>query len=136
MADFRAFLRTHRRLAAALLALALCMKVLVPAGFMVGQNSTVLTIEICADASGGHVTTQIVVPHAGKHGETQGEAGKSSAACPYAGLSMAGLSGADPVLLALALTFILAIGFAPIRIAPPRRILHIRPPLRGPPTLA
>jgi hypothetical protein len=49
----RAFFRDHRRLAALLVALALCVKALVPAGYMPGAHGKVLTVEICADASGG-----------------------------------------------------------------------------------
>jgi hypothetical protein len=133
MHSLRTFLRDHRQLAVLLVALALAMKALVPTGYMVGGDAKVLTIEICADASGGKTTKQIVVPHSGK----QDEAGKSSTtACPYAGLGMAALPGADAVLLALALAFILLLGFAPTRTAPPRRIQEYLPPLRGPPALA
>lgn len=132
MHSLRTFLREHRRLTALLIALVLAMKALVPTGYMVG-GATVLTIEICTDATGGKMTKQIVVPHSGKHED----AGKSSAtACPYAGLGMASLPGADAVLLALALVFILALGFAPTQTAPPQRIQEFRPPLRGPPALA
>ena len=48
----------------------------------------------------------------------------------------ASLAGADAVLLAAALVFILTLGVAP---APPLRLArnpHLRPPLRGPPLLA
>lgn len=127
----RAFLLTHRRLAALLLALALCMKVALPAGTMIG-DAKVFTIQICADASGARLTKQIVVPHSGDEDGT----GKSAGDCPYAGLAMPGLAGADTPLLALALAFILALGFAPVRPATSRRIPHVRPPLRGPPALA
>jgi hypothetical protein len=133
MRSLRTVLRNHPRLAALLVACALAIKALMPAGYMIGGDARVLTIEICADATGGTMTKQIVVPHSDKHED----AGKSSsAACPYAGLGMASLPGADAVLLALALVFILALGFAPTRPAPPRRIQEFRPPLRGPPALA
>jgi hypothetical protein len=138
MAPLRALLRSHRRLAALLLALALCMKALVPAGYMVGGSmvdggAKVLTIEICADTLGAKLTRQIAVPHHAAPGDAQGDHGKSAAACPYAGLAMAGLAGVDTALLALALGFILALGFAPV--PPPRlaRAAYFRPPLRGPP---
>lgn len=132
MAPLRALLHDHRRLAALLLALALCMKLLVPGGMMIGgSDSTVLTVTICADASGLQQTRQIVVPHSG-----QDDGAKAAADCPYAGLGMPGLAGADPVLLALALAFILALGFAAARPAPTLRTSHVRPPLRGPPAFA
>lgn len=137
MGPLRIFLATHYRLAAAVLALALIMKALVPAGFMAGGGSTVLSIEICADASGGDkLTRQIVVPRSGDADETRDGGGKGQAACPYASHAMPGLAAAPPALLALALAFILALGFAPSRVAPPRRLRHALPPLRGPPAFA
>jgi hypothetical protein len=36
-------------------------------------------------------------------------------------------------LLALALVFIMAMGFAALQPAAPRRVSYLRPPLRGPP---
>ena len=132
MHALRTFLRDHRRLAGLIVALALAMKALVPAGYMLGEQAKVLTVSICADASGGATTKQIVVPHSGK----QDEVGKSSTACPYAALGMASLPGADAALLALALTFILALGFAPVPLPRVVRGHHLRPPLRGPPAKA
>lgn len=133
MAPLRALLLDHRRLAALLMALALCMKLLVPGGYMIGgSGTTVLTVTICADASGAQQTKQIVVPHSGQ----QDDSAKSSADCPYGGLAMPGLACADPLLLALALAFILALGFASARPAPTGRLSHVRPPLRGPPAFA
>jgi hypothetical protein len=135
MGTLRAFLRDHRRLAGLLLVLAIAMKALVPAGFMVGQHATVLTVEICADTLGAKVTKQIVVPQqGGAHGNAQGDNAKGS--CPYGVLAMATLTGADAVLLAAALVFILALGFAPPRIVPACRIARALPPLRGPPAFA
>jgi hypothetical protein len=46
---------------------------------------------------------------------------------------MAGLGGVDMALLALALAFILALGFAPLRPARAASTRFLRPPLRGPP---
>lgn len=134
MAAFRLFLHDHRRFAVLLMALALAMKALMPAGYMVAADGAqVLTITICADAQGGSYTKQIVVPHSGKHAAP---AEQAKDACPYSALSMATLGGADATLLALALVFILALGF----VAAPRlrleQTLRLRPPLRGPPATA
>ncbi len=133
MTDIRAFLRDHRQLAALLVALALCLKALVPAGYMIGSQTKVLTISICADSIGRHLTRQIAVPQTGKAGGGESDDGKSSSQCPFTALAMASLSGAGVALLVLALAFILALGFAPVRPLHLERLLHLRPPLRGPP---
>lgn len=134
MQTLRAFFHARRGLAVLLLAAALAMKVLVPAGYMPGQHSRVLTIEICADTMGTKITRQIVVAHEGKPGQAQ--AAKGEGACAFSSLAMASLSGADAALLALALAFIIALGFVPTPQPQPRRIAFLRPPLRGPPALA
>lgn len=134
MYRLRTLLVRHRALAAVLLAVALCLKAVMPAGYMVGPASKVLTIQICAAASGHAVTKQIAIPmkeHAGSDG------GQSAPGdCAYGSLSMASATGPDPVLLLFAIAFILALGFAPVRVPPRARISHVRPPLRGPPALA
>jgi hypothetical protein len=128
----RAFFLHHRRMAALLIALALAMKALVPAGFMLGHDSRVITVQICADALGQQITQKIVLPssHSGD------DKAKSDSPCHFTALGHAMLGGADPVLLALALVFILALGFAPVLAPAPRRIAFLRPPLRGPPILS
>lgn len=135
MHALRAFLRTNRRLALALVALALVIKALVPAGYMLGgplgDGARVLTVAICADASGGLTTKQITVPSDGKSGHA-----KAEGTCAWGLLAMAALSGADVLLLALALAFILALGLAPSRPAPRPQRAYLRPPLRGPPAFA
>jgi hypothetical protein len=137
MGALRTVLRDHRRLAGLLLALAITMKALVPAGFMVGQHATVLTIEICADTLGAKVTKQIIVPQqGGAHGKVQGDPAKPSGSCPFGVLAMATLTGADVVLLAAALAFILVLGFAPPNVVPSRKFARALPPLRGPPAFA
>ena len=136
MTTLRAFLHTHRRMAALLLGFALVMKALIPAGYMLGQQAKVLTVEICADVSGARVTHDIVIPQHSKPGETRGGQAKSEGTCAFSALSMASLGGADAALLALALAFILALGFAPLPAAPLARLERLRPPLRGPPAHA
>jgi len=131
MEALRAFFLTRRRLAALLVAAALAMKALVPAGYMVEGGARVLTISICADASGEHRVQQIVVP-------TKGGAAPALAKgeCAFTSLNAMALGGAGPALLALALAFILALGFAPVTIPAPAGALRLRPPLRGPPAAA
>lgn len=132
MQALRAFFLYHRRMAALLVALALCMKALIPAGYMLGDGTRLLTVQICADSLGHTITTQIAV---GKKDHGAGK-GKADAPCAFTALTHAALGEADPIQLALALLFLLTLAFAPLLPAAPRRIAHLRPPLRGPPALA
>lgn len=135
MMGLRAILLDHRRLALLLVAVALAMKALVPGGYMLGTQSQVITVSICGDASGTHETRQIVVPRSGADKDTVSQHAKS-APCAFSALGMDGLAGADPILLALALAFILAAGFAVLAGLTLKARAHLRPPLRGPPLLA
>lgn len=131
----RAFLARHQPVAALLIVAALCMKALVPAGYMIGQGDRILTLEICTDSQGGRVTKQIVIPGNGQSHEDQGKQSKSDGICAFSALSFASLSAADPLLLAIALIFILALGFVPVNAPRPVWQFHLRPPLRGPPAI-
>lgn len=135
MAAFRLFLRDRHRLAVLLVVIALAMKALVPTGMMLGAapGTKVLTVLVCADAQGGSYEKQIVVPHSGK---AQDDEGKKSASCPWSALGTAALSGADATLQALALAFIMVLGFRPAGPPPIRGHQRLRPPLRGPPATA
>lgn len=137
--SFRHFLLVRYRMAFVLIALALAVKALVPAGFMVEARGHVLTVAICADASGEHSQSrQIVIPGkpaGGQFSPAKSGQSKTGEACPFSALSMAGVSGADPALLALALGFILLLGFLPVCAPCVLFTRRIRPPLRAPPVL-
>lgn len=129
----RAFIRSHARLTLALLAVALAVKALVPAGFMIGASGDrFLTVTICSDATGVPKQMQIAIPD--KDGGDHAEAADKGQPCAFAGLGHAGLTGTDPVLLAAAIAFILLIGLAPLPALPSRETPFLRPPLRGPPS--
>ena len=130
----RSFLMRHRAFAIALVVATLCLKALVPAGYMLGQSSTVLTILVCEDGTGSHAAKDVVVPL--KHDGSGPSAQQHKGECPFSSLSMASMASQGPVLLALALAFILALGFAPVRQPVRKRAGRIRPPLRGPPARA
>ncbi|MBW8783270.1 MAG: hypothetical protein JF593_01305 [Novosphingobium sp.] len=152
MTALRRFLGNHRRLAALLLALALCMKVLVPAGFMFSGAGGSLALVVCPDAGGDPLSGQAAHHHRGpavqggmhvhamhavvaEHATAAHAHAKGDGVCPYSAVAMASLASVDAPLLALALVFILALGFTA---APPLRArgrAHLRPPLRGPPLL-
>lgn len=136
MTSFRKLTRRNARLTLVLLALALAVKALVPAGFMISATADrFLTVTICADASDTPRQMQIAISSHddadGDHSETADKAQP----CAFSGLGHAALGGTDPVLLASALAFILLIGFAPRPAPPARDIPFLRPPLRGPPSL-
>lgn len=137
MHGIRAFCLANRRLAAFAVALALCMKVLLPAGFMLsssfdGSSDKVLTLTVCHSGSEAPAVANVTVPLEGK---AQGKdlQGKADGHCPYSSLSMTALGGASAPLLAIALAVILALGLSPARHLPFGQIAHLRPPLRGPP---
>lgn len=136
MEALRTLLLRHQTAAIAVVMIALCMKALVPAGIMVSAGTKFLTVEICADASGLDTTRHIAIP---LKSPIKGDPLTKTAAdspCAFTALGMAALGGADAVVLALALAFILLIGFAPVRTALVRPAGHLRPPLRGPPVPA
>ncbi len=141
MRGLRTFLLRHRVLAAMALALALSVRLLVPSGFMIASDARVLTVVICSGVTGAHETAQIVIPQSGqKSGQGNGPGGRHDAGktdpCPYSSLAMASTGAAAAPLLATAMAFILALGFAPVASVPRERVRHFRPPLRGPPVLA
>lgn len=132
MQSLRAFIRDHRRLAMAVFALALCMKMMVPAGFMIGAGAKSFSITIC-DGRGPALTKQLSLPQTGQSHDNSGEHGKASDTCPYAALTMVALSGAQAALLVVALAFIVARGIWPTAVPQPAPVAFLRPPLRGPP---
>ncbi len=130
----------HRPQAAALLlAAALLMKLMVPAGFMPVAQHGALTIVPCD----GYGPQQ--APAASHHGghDSHGSGGHSQPEhhhqgkqmpCDYSVLGAPGLAGGDPI------AFVPPGFLRPARgadrtgdAAEPRRIAHLRPPLRGPP---
>lgn len=132
MTGFRHLLLRHRALAALLLALALCLKAVVPMGYMVDASGATFTMRICD----GQTVKTIEVAIPGKKADPDTTRAQEASHCPYTALAMGGLVGADMLLLAAALVFILLLGFAPI--APPvlRPVPFVTPPLRGPPAYA
>ena len=101
MRPLRAFIRDHHWLAIGLVALALCMKIMVPSGFMIGGGAKSLSITIC-DGRGPELAKRINVPQSGPAHEAPGEQGKAADACPYAALGMSALSGTPALLLVVA----------------------------------
>ena len=135
MRTLRTLLFSRRRLALTLVALVLCMKALVPAGFMLSDPAHSLTVTICTGTAQTS-TQQIALPAKdGERGDGTGH-GKGDTQCSWASHSHAATGGGYAPLLAAALAFILALGFLPAPALPLQRTPFLRPPLRGPPATA
>ncbi len=144
MASVRALIRDHRTLVMLLLALALAVKALVPQGYMLGgmagmSGQKLMTVQLCYDGM-ERKTVQIAIPTDGRPSapgqqDAPGHADADSP-CAYSALSMASTAGADAPLLALALLFILALGFAPVRTPALASLTRRLPPACGPPLIA
>lgn len=132
MNALRTLIRDHRALALLLLACALAAKALIPQGYMAGGGQKMLSVQLCLDGI-THKSISIAVPMKGDHAPEKAPANEH---CAFSSLSMTALSGADAPLLALALIFILAAGYAPLYRVLKGRTGQLRPPLRGPPLTA
>lgn len=134
MRHLRAFLAGRGHIAVIIIALALCVKALVPAGTMLTSPApNMLTIAICAPVSGGERVVNLAVPMKDAGGGGQDSPAAGSDHCAFGSLANAALGAADPFLLALAFAFILVLGLAPAPRLPLAAASYLRPPLRGPP---
>lgn len=128
MTAIRRYFRTHSALAALVLLAALAVRVAVPAGFMPVAQGGSVTVQICSGT--GPMT--MAMPAPSKSGDPHQQS-KADMPCAFAGAALSFLSAADPILLAGAIAFVLAL--AP-HAAPPlvvAQTAYLRPPLRGPP---
>ncbi|WP_010542916.1 hypothetical protein [Sphingomonas elodea] len=131
MQPLRRLVASHRVVAGAILALALVMKLLIPAGFMPTVANGQMVVRMCSGT--GPMTMVMAIPGFEDKADREGDHDKHAQPCAFSGLSTPSLAAADPILLALAILFVLAMGVralaAPTTSAPP----YLRPPLRGPP---
>lgn len=133
----RRHLMRHRLSAAWLIALALLMKMLVPTGYMIGTATGSLTIELCPSYAPVKVAASMpgMAHHQdAEHHPKEQHQGKEMPPCAFSGLSAPSLAGADPLLLATAIAFvILTVSRLPAHSTLPDKPDFLRPPLRGPP---
>lgn len=153
MTSLRRLLLDHRTLALWLALAALAVRLLVPAGFMAGQADGRVMLQICsgygpvttmspsdheampmAAGHGGHAAA-MTGPHGAGHDDGSGHAG-TEMPCAYSALAHGAVAAADVVLLAVAIAFVMALGFAARPARPLHSRIYLRPPLRGPPLLA
>ena len=130
MTALRRLLRQHRALSAGLLALALLMKLLVPAGFMPVVAGGGIAIELCGGTAPAAMT--MAMPGMAHHRDKSGHQGRD-VPCAFAGLAAPSLPAVDPLLLALAIAFVMAAGLPVAVPVPAATRAYLRPPLRGPP---
>lgn len=135
MHRLRHLILANRPFACAILALALMMKLALPAGFMPTVNNGQIQVTLCSGT--GPMTVVMTIPGL-DHGKQDGEghSGKSEQPCAFSGLSAPSLAATDPILLAAAILLILALGIRPMVVLTSTAPPHLRPPLRGPPARA
>lgn len=131
MGNLRHFFRDRPALAALLLAAALCLKALIPTGYMPAAPDTGLIVALCSGTMPAGSTVTIAIPMKGSHQDN----GTSTAdhPCAFAPLA-AGMSATDfaPLLLAaLAFVFVFAVRRQPLALR--ATTARIRPPSQAPP---
>ena len=140
MASLRSFWNSHGLLAAVAILAALLVRGAIPTGYMVSQQAGAPQVLLChgsaepqADVLARTALRELAAVVA--LGKAQQTPAAASDSCPYAVLSVASLSGADPFQLAAAIAFVLALGIAVQRVPAIRRARFLRPPMRAPPAL-
>lgn len=129
---FRGMILSHRGWAAALIALALAVRVIVPAGFMPAEQAGRIVVMVCT----GMGPQQVAIDVPGLPGKQDGASRVAGQPCAFAGLGLDLMPGADPVLLIAALAFILALGFVAVAAVRVARVRQLWPPMRGPPVFS
>lgn len=111
------------------------MKLVVPAGFMPVFSGGGVTIEICTGVGPRTVTMPMAMPGMPDHGQGKSDHVKEMP-CGFGGLAFPALAAADPIVLALAIAFLIATVFRAVHRDVALAAEHLRPPLRGPPLTA
>ncbi|WP_093665676.1 hypothetical protein [Sphingomonas gellani] len=155
MQRLRRLATIHRSAAVWLVVLTLAARMLVPGGYMPMPTSEGLRILPCDGWAGASMTMAGMAQdaaradHAGMPGHAMtspaspakqpGKADaptRSEVPCPFAGLAMPSLGGADPVLLVLAIGFIVAAALRIVEHSPRAAAIRPRPPSQAPPHTA
>ena len=129
-------LLAQRYFAVLVCAATLLLKLLVPAGYMIGSEHGRITIELCSGVAPRAVTITMPGMHGDMpdHGKSQ-DHGKAETPCAFAGLSTASLGAIDPIQLVILIAFVMAVGLSPAVLPAVIRRGYLRPPLRGPPAV-
>lgn len=131
MGTIRLFFRDCPALAALLLAAALCVKALIPTGYMPAAADTGVIVALCSGTMPVGSTVTVAIPMKDSHKDK----GATTADHPCAFAPLAGdMTGTDfaPLLVAaLAFVFVAAIVRPVLALRP--AAAHIRPPSQAPP---
>jgi hypothetical protein len=110
--------------------LALCLRVLAPAGWMPASDGHGIVMVLCS----GSGTQQTIVVDLDKPAKPD-TADKHSAPCAFSGMGTPALAGLPPALAIPLLLMFIASGLALRPGSPSTGTVRLRPPLRGPPLL-
>ena len=137
MTGLRRFFSRHQWLAASIVAAALLMRVLVPAGYMAARTADGITIELCSGV-GASAANMPTVAMSGMHHKGGAPSGHTQPEmpCAFAALAAPSLAAADPLILVIAISFLFAAIYRP---APRRSVPEARfprPKTRAPPAIA
>lgn len=149
MNGFRRLAANHRLLAVLIVAAALMVRILMPVGFMPVVEQGRIAIIFCSGVEPQPSPTAMPgMAHPAMAGMSHGALAAQSPAtpnepagskadtpCAFASLAMPALSGADPLLLTLALAFLMLLAVGTPSQANLQAAVRLRPPLRGPPAL-
>ncbi|MBB5697838.1 DUF2946 family protein [Sphingomonas yantingensis] len=130
----RRLFRDHAWIAALIVAAAMLLRVVVPAGFMTTTGADgQLTVMVCSGEGSRAMTIAIPGLVEKSQRPAPGEHEKAGTTCAFAGLAAPFLGGADPILLLAALAMVAAVALRRGQRFRPLALQHLRPPLRGPP---
>ena len=115
---------------------AVLLRAVVPAGFMLSSPSTPGFIEICGAGLMHDEAVALHVAGSDNRGEAPGKPARDAEACPFSVLSMAAVAAAGPALLAGSIAYILDLGVASTQTPALPPVADRRPPVRGPPARA
>ena len=132
----RAIIPKQRSLLMVIFALALLVRAVIPAGFMVSPSSLKLTVQICADGAPGQTSIQVEVPLSKGGQRDKSDHGQKSGPCAFSALSMASMAQDHRPLSIVALATIIATIITNGAPHLQQQAHHPRPPLRGPPLFA
>lgn len=132
----RNLIHARPHIAMFILAMTLCVKALVPSGYMVMAGETTITVGLCSGFADGPQAATITIPIDKPAPGDPAHKGKSETPCAFTALSMASMSGADAPLLALALVFVMAVGLVARTSEPQVAAFRLLPPSQGPPAPA